>query len=79
MYKLMMKKVPYDIPNQFTGMNLITKGEYKKIPKKNEGGIYSDELINLIHLMMDLVFYYYYYYYFNYNNIILGFIKTSNH
>jgi hypothetical protein len=55
MYKLIMKKVPFDTSNIFFVREIVSKGEYKKIPKKSEGGIYSDEIINITHSLMNLV------------------------
>jgi hypothetical protein len=53
----MTGKVPFDTTNPTTPGLLVLKGEYTNIPKKSEGGIYSDELVDLIYSMMDLVFY----------------------
>jgi hypothetical protein len=61
MYKMMMRKVPYNITNPFFAASIVTKGEYEKIQKKREGGLYSDELIDIIHSLMDLVFFYLFY------------------
>jgi serine/threonine protein kinase len=58
MYKLMMSKVPYDTSILFTAASVVGKGDYEKIPKKSERGNYSDEFVDLIHSMMDLVFFY---------------------
>jgi hypothetical protein len=57
MYKLMMSKVPFDTSNSFNAASVVGKGDYGKIPKKSEGGIYSDEFVDIIHSMMDLVFF----------------------
>jgi hypothetical protein len=73
-----MGKVPFDTSNVGFPAQYVLKGEYTQIPKKNEGGIYSEELINLIYSMMNLVFFL--------NSIIivvmvmiiLGFKKTTN-
>jgi serine/threonine protein kinase len=62
MYKLMMGKVPLDISKQqelLTG-KMIIKGEYEKVPSKNEGGIYSSELITLLSMLVGLVLLYNY-------------------
>jgi serine/threonine protein kinase len=56
MYKLMMSKNPYDISSPFNAAAVVGKGDYEKIPKKSKGGIYSDEFVDIIHSMMDLVF-----------------------
>jgi hypothetical protein len=61
MYKLMMGKVRFNTSKQgiLTG-NMIIKGEYEKTIPKNEGGIYSSELITLLSMLMDLVLLYNY-------------------
>jgi serine/threonine protein kinase len=55
-YKIMMGKFPFDTSDPGLPAQYILKGEYMKIPKENEGGIYSDIFVDLIHSMMDLVF-----------------------
>jgi hypothetical protein len=57
---MMMKKVPFNITNPFLAESIITKGEYEKIGKKSEGGFYSDELVDVIHSLMHLVFFIYF-------------------
>jgi serine/threonine protein kinase len=54
-YKLMTKEVPFKIVNIFNPLETIINQPYKKIPKKNEGGFYSDELIYLVYAMLNLV------------------------
>jgi hypothetical protein len=54
-----MQKVPFNTSNQYIAGTIIMKGEYEKIRKKSEGGIYSNELVDIIHSMMDLVFFIY--------------------
>jgi hypothetical protein len=54
----MMRKTPYNITDLFIAYEIISKG-YEKIPKKSEGGLYSDELVDVVHLMMDLVLFYF--------------------
>jgi serine/threonine protein kinase len=56
-YKIMMRKIPFDTSNPGLPAQYVLKGEYTQIPKESEGGIYSDELINLIYSMMNLVFF----------------------
>jgi hypothetical protein len=61
MYKLMMGKIRFDTSKEglLTG-KMIIKGEYEKIIPKNEGGIYSSELITLLSMLMELVLLYNY-------------------
>jgi serine/threonine protein kinase len=57
MYKLMMSKVPFDTSNPFSAAAVVGKGDYEKIPKKSKGGLYSDEFVDIIYSMMELVFF----------------------
>jgi serine/threonine protein kinase len=58
-YELIMKKTPYIISNIFNAKEIVSKGNFGKIPKKKEGGIYSDEIVDLTHLLIHSVIIYY--------------------
>jgi hypothetical protein len=51
-----MQTVPFNATNPLVVGSIVLRGEYEKIKKKSEGGIYSDVLVDLIHLMMDFVY-----------------------
>jgi hypothetical protein len=54
-YKLIMNKTPFDCSNYASFIGKVIQGDFEKILKKKEGGIYSDEIVDLTHLLMDLV------------------------
>jgi site-specific recombinase XerD len=54
-YELMLSKVCFDISNPFRAVSVVGKGNYKKIVKISEGGTYSDEFVDIIHSLMELV------------------------
>jgi heme A synthase len=59
-YKLMMKKVFFDISKLFMTESVVGNGYYQKESKKNsEEGTYSDEFVDIIHSVMNLVFFVY--------------------
>jgi serine/threonine protein kinase len=58
-YKLIMSKTQFNVSSLPLFENISEKGEekYEKILKNYEGGFYSEEFVDLIHSMIDFVFF----------------------
>jgi serine/threonine protein kinase len=52
MYYVMTFQYPFFSLNPFALSGLIVNGDYKRIPNKMEGGIYSQELIDIVDSML---------------------------
>jgi hypothetical protein len=59
--------VPFNAINAEIATAVVPKGEYEKIKKKSEGGIYSDVLVDFIHFMMHLVYLFIYLFNFSFS------------